>query len=321
MERRIIDMHCDTMMRCYRGEHLAEMQGHMDLERMRRGGMLAQCFALFISTEPDGSRARGSSLSPYELYQGMLEAYNREMALNSGVIRPALRADDVVRNDREGFISSILTIEDGVEIGSDLDRVDELFDAGVRMLALTWNFPNSIGYPNSPDGEKHALGITPFGESVLERMNALGMIIDVSHLSEGGFWDVCRLSEKPFAASHSCCRALCSHQRNLTDSQLRALADKGGIVGVNFYSRFLRDGADQTDISDIVRHLRHMRNVCGTDTIGWGSDFDGIDCSLSFDDCAGFPLILQEMERYFTPDEMEKINSGNFLRVFRDNAG
>lgn len=321
MDRRIIDLHCDTMMRCHAGGHLKELDGHINTEKLRAGGVLAQCFALFISTEPDGSRARGSSLTPYELYQEMLGAYRREMELNEDVIRPALCADDVASNDANGLISSILTVEDGVEIDGKIERIDELYDAGVRMLALTWNYENSIGYPNSPEAAKHSRGLKAFGFEAVTRMNELGMIVDVSHLSEGGFWDVCRNSSRPFAASHSCCRALCGHQRNLTDSQLKAVADKGGIVGMNFYSRFLKDGSDRTDISDIVRHMRHLRDVCGTGAIGWGSDFDGIGCELSFTDCSGFPLILAEMERYFSPDEMEKINSANFLRVWRDNNG
>ena len=321
MERKIIDLHCDTMFEFRKGGSLDDFDGHINLDKMRRGGILAQCFALFIATEPDGSRARNSDLTPYELYRKLLGIYRRETALHSDVLRPALTADGVLRNDRDGFISSILTVEDGVELDGKIERLDELFAEGVRMLALLWNYENCLGYPNSPDADRHALGLKPFGIEAVRRMNELGMIVDVSHLSEGDFWDVCRVSEKPFAASHSCCRALCPHQRNLTDQQLRAVAEKGGVVGMNFYSLFLRDGADSTSIADIVRHMRHVRDVCGTDAMGWGSDFDGFRSQLEFGDCAGFPFILREMEKYFTPEEMEKIDRGNFLRVFRDNAG
>ena len=203
MERAIVDLHCDTIFSFLKGGNLEDSAGHINLDKLRRGGILAQCFALFIATEPDGSRARGGILTPWELYGKLLDIYRGEMERCAGSVRPAFTAEDVLRNDREGFISSILTVEDGVELDGRLERVDRLFADGVRMLALIWNYENSLGFPNSPDADRHALGLKPFGFEAVRRMNELGMIVDVSHLSEGGFWDVYRASEKPFAASHS----------------------------------------------------------------------------------------------------------------------
>ena len=142
------------------------------------------------------------------------------------------------------------------------------------------------------------------------------MIIDVSHLSEGGFYDVAAHSKKPFAASHSCCRALRDHPRNLTDDQLRVLADAGGVVGINFYDQFLGGRDGYTAVDDIVRHILHVRDMAGVDAIAFGSDFDGIESELEFGDYAGFPQILRALEQHFTEDEIDKISSENFLRVF-----
>ena len=243
------------------------------------------------------------------------------MAEASDRIRPALSPADIEANHREGYLSSILTVEDCVEIDGVLDRFDEVYADGVRMMTLTWNYENCIGFPNSADHLAHTKkGLKPFGFDAIEKMNTLGIIIDVSHLSEAGFYDVAAHSKKPSAASHSCCRALKDHPRNLTDAQLRAVADHGGVVGVNFYDGFAGSQDGYTSIDDIVRHVLHIRDKAGVDSIAFGSDFDGIESELEFRDYAGYPRILAALEKHFTDDEMEKICAGNFLRVFTENA-
>ena len=185
------------------------------------------------------------------------------------------------------------------------------------MIALTWNYENCIGFPNSPDHAEHTRrGLKPFGFEALEKMNELGIIIDVSHLSEAGFYDVAAHSKKPFIASHSCCRVLKDHSRNLTDRQLRTLAEAGGVVGVNFYDEFLGDRGGTTAVEDIVRHLLYLRDRAGIESLAFGSDFDGIVSTLEFRDYAGFPQILRALEAHFTDDEIDKITHENFLRVF-----
>ncbi len=171
------------------------------------------------------------------------------------------------------------------------------------------------------------MGLKPFGLEVVERMNELGIVVDVSHLSEGGFWDVAHISNKPFAASHSCARVLCGSSRNLTDAQLRALADKGGVCGINFLSRFLHDPVgnpeqdDYTAVEDVTRHLRHMKNVAGVEALAIGSDYDGISSKLEWDDWSGTEYLLHGLETIFTPEELEKVCWKNALRLFRDAAG
>ena len=318
MNMRVIDLHCDTILGCYtRAKALRDYPGHISLEKLQKGECLAQCFALFIPTHESGREYFGVERDPWELYHALLKCYKENMAACADVIRPALTAGDIRKNKESGFISSILTVEDSVEINGQLERLDEMFLDGVRMITLTWNYENSVGFPNSAEPEAHlSKGMKPFGIQVLERMNELGIIVDVSHLSEAGFYDVARHSKKPFAASHSCCRALKDHSRNLTDDQLRSIGDAGGVVGINFYDVFLGNRDGFTAVEDIIRHMVYAKNKAGIESVALGSDLDGIESTLEFLDYSGYPRLLAAMEKKFTADEIDKICSGNFLRVF-----
>ena len=319
----IIDLHCDTILSCFMGKkNVRELEGHINLDKLKAGGCLAQCFALFIPSNELAVRQFGHEVDTWDLYNQLLAIYKDAIADASDVLRPALSCSDIIENSKNGYMSSILTIEDAVELEGKMERLEQVYKDGVRMIALTWNFENSVGFPNSRDPEKHLkLGLKPFGIEVVQRMNELGMIVDVSHLSEAGFYDIVKYTKKPFVASHSCCRALRDHSRNLTDDQLKALADKGGVVGINFCDDFLNDrGEHYSTIDDVVRHILHIRDKAGVDSIAIGSDFDGIGSKLEFKDYSGLPLILNALESYFTADELEKICHDNFLRVFAAQA-
>jgi membrane dipeptidase len=242
-------------------------------------------------------------------------AYMVRTAANADLIAPAHCVADILANKAAGKMSGVLTVEDGVALDGKIERVDEFYQKGVRMIGLTWNYENCIGYPCKDDAAEHMLGLKPFGIEAVQRMNELGIMIDTSHLSEGGFWDVVKHSSKPFMASHSCARALRNHRRNLTDEQLRALAEKGGICGVNFYSAFLHTDGDLTKIDDIVRHMVYIADKAGIETVAMGSDFDGIDCELEMKDFSGFPALIEKMQKYFTDDEIDLITHKNFLRI------
>ena len=314
----IIDLHCDTILKIYNsGENLKANSYHLDLNKMQRSGYLAQCFALFIDIYDEDNKNTYHS-DPWELYKKILSVYKEAIIKNNDIILPAFSAEDVLKNAEKKKISSILTIEDGALLDNHLERVPEVYEDGVRLLTFTWNYENSIGYPNSPEPDKHMRRLKPFGLEVIRECNKLGILIDVSHLSEGGFNDVCKYSEKPFLASHSCSRSLCSHQRNLTDQQLRSLADAGGVVGINFYSYFLKDDEPTTYSDDIIRHILHIYNTSGIESIAWGSDFDGIDSVVEFQDAGNFPILLSKLEKHFTDDQIEKINYKNFLRVWSE---
>ena len=318
---RFVDLHCDSILEIYtKKKDLADLVGHINLEKLRHGGVLMQCFAAFIATH-DCAERNGVHVGAYELFCAMADIFDRQMALYPDVLAPARSYADVVRNRAEGKISALFTVEDAVPLEGMIERVDEMYARGVRMAALLWNYENSLGFPNSPDAREHAKPLKPFGREAVERMNELGIIVDVSHLSEGGFWDVADISRKPFIASHSCARALCDHSRNLTDAQLRAVAEHGGIVGVNFNSGFLNGRDDYTPNADIVRHMDYIRRKAGIESVALGSDFDGIDCALELRDCAGLPSLAEAMESVFTDDEIDLISSKNALRVLRDTVG
>ena len=314
----IIDLHCDTvLLSAVAGENIRSWNGHINLEKLRKGGCLAQCFALFIPTHEIREKYGLPSENPWENYKWLLRKYQENLELCADVLRPALNAEDIRHNAGAGFISSVLTVEDCAGTDGNPERFEEMYSDGVRMAALTWNYENCVGFPafssDPGDGEK---GLKPFGFEAVEIMNSLGMIIDVSHLSEAGFWDVAKSTKKPFVASHSCCKAICGHPRNLTDSQLKAIGDCGGVVGLNFFAEFLADGGTYTDTDMVVRHLEHIRDKAGIDALAWGSDFDGFDNKIEFEDYSGFGRLLSALEGHFTDYEIEKICNGNFLRVF-----
>ena len=203
--------------------------------------------------------------------------------------------------------------------------MDELYKKGVRLLTLTWNYENCLGSPNSRERTVMDSGLKRFGMEVVERMNDLGIMIDVSHLSDGGFRDCIRHSRVPVVASHSNARSLCPHPRNLSDEMLRAIGEKGGTVGVNFYSAFLREtdgGENRADAEDIVRHVRWMMNQAGEDAVALGTDFDGFaraDLPKGIQDVRDMEKVWETMRRAgITPRQIDKIASGNIRRVIRE---
>ncbi len=314
----IVDLHCDTIS-CVAAlsggkDSLKKSGGHIDLPRLKAGGALLQAFAIFAPAQPvEELLPLGDT--PEAVFDASYACFVGELAQNEGEIAPVRGFGDIEKNRAAGKISALLTLEDGAVVRKPQD-LDDLYAKGVRMIALTWNFPNSLGFPNAIP-EDMAKGLTELGREAISRMEALGMVVDVSHLSDGGFWEVARMASKPFVASHSNARALRGHVRNLTDEMLRALADKGGATGLNFYSLFVGD-EKVTTIEGLLRHALYIRKVAGMEALCLGSDFDGISCDLEFKDYAGYPALLRAFERHFTPREMDLITHGNALRVLRD---
>lgn len=317
----IVDLHCDTLEKLYlENSSLRRCSGQINLEKLQKGGALLQCFAIFIPTH-QAAAEKGITESPYTYLRRVMDVFDREMAENADVIAPVRSMAEVETNRRSGKISALLTVEDGVAVDGRPERLREFYDRGVRLLTLTWNYENCFGFPNSADPALHARGLKPFGLEALGIMESLGMLADVSHLSEGGFLDVARHAKKPFVASHSCARALLDHPRNLTDRQLRILGDCGGVCGVNFYNHFLRNDGSCTTVEDVVRHIRYIADKAGIEAVALGSDFDGINDRLAFCDYSGMPQIAKALSRTFTHSETEKICSGNALRIFREVIG
>ena len=315
---KFIDLHCDTLLRIADSKGamvLAKNDGHIDVEKLRQGDALAQFFAIFIP-KPKAEETFGEDGS-YKFFNWVYETYQKEMEANKQFLAPACNFEDIMKNKADGKISAVLTIEEGDPVQGKIERIQEFYDKGVRLITLTWNYENSIGYPNSDDAEAMKKGLKPFGIEVVKRMNELGMLVDVSHLSEGGFYDVAKHSSKPFVASHSCARNLCSHRRNLWDDQLKVMGETGSIVGVNFASAFMNDGGEVTTIDDVVRHMIHIKNKAGIEAVAFGSDFDGISPTLEFKDYLGMNKIADALTKHFTPAEIDLICNGNALRVIK----
>ena len=307
---KMFDLHCDTITGL--AEHnasLRENEMHIDLQKLRKGGTLAQCFAIFVHQK----WCEENGVSPYGYYCEMRELFYREMRKNADMIAPAFRTSDILENERKGLMSGILTIEAGEPLEGKPERVAEFKKDGVRMITLTWNFENELGFSNLTGG-----GLKPKGREIVDTMNALGVLVDVSHLSDEGFWDCIALSngKHPVVASHSDARALCPHTRNLTDGMLRALGNTGGIVGVNFYADFLRENTNDTRMEDVLRHTLHLIDKAGVDHVAFGSDYDGIGSNLEWGDASGTPRLLDYLHQQISWDDLEKITHKNALRVF-----
>lgn len=341
---KVIDMHCDTIGRLFyepENNSLRRSSFHVDLEKLLKGGYLLQNFALFVESR--------SVENPLETALAMADLYYQELEKNTDIICPVFSYEDIEENQKNGRISAMLTLEEGAVLKGSLSNLRNFFRLGVRMIALTWNYENEIGAPNLRFdenkmplfSERNPKGLTEFGIETILEMERLGMIIDVSHLSDGGFWDIVRHTKKPFVASHSNAASECGVCRNLTDEMIRTLAERGGVTGLNFCTDFLcmpqpetltafsTDHSDQTDsaakpvpvsrIQDIVRHIRHITNVGGIDVCALGSDFDGISNDLEFTDASGIGRIADALKKDgFSENDIEKIFYKNILRIYRE---
>lgn len=311
---KIIDLHCDTLIEGWRHPEKSIVDGDfsINLKLLKENHSMVQFFAMYLS------RQEMKTMDPYDILKGIHGYYEKVIAEHSDLVRPVLKAEDIEKNVNDGVLSSLLTVEDGVFLDGKIERVQEVYDMGVRLITLLWNFENSTGYPNNDDPAVHMKGLKPFGIEVVEKMNELGMIIDTSHMSEGGFYDVAKYSSKPFMASHSCARALCNHRRNLTDDQLKTIGNTGSVAGVNFECSFLKEGSHRATFDQIIQHLLYMTDKAGIESVGFGSDFDGIDDNGELVNYSGFTKLLGIMEKHFTDDEIDMICNKNALRVIRE---
>lgn len=321
------DFHCDTLMGAYfRGCRTAfEYDGAMaSLKKLAVGGCGAQLFAIFMPPVEMCKKA-GDDYPGDEAYiLALKEIFENTLSEHSDIAARAENAADLDANARAGRISAILSMEDCRAVDGRFENIKLFYELGIRMMGLTWNFANCFGYPNSADPELMNKGLTDFGKEAVPFMESLGMGIDVSHLSDGGFWDIVEIAGKPFIASHSNCRALNPHTRSMTDEMIKALADKGGVMGVNFCPEFLHADATRRDstIDGIAFQLRHRINVGGLECAAIGTDFDGIDGELKIPDASHMPRLFEALERKgFTANELDHISHLNAERVLKEILG
>ena len=326
---RVVDMHCDTVLellsRDLKGKEASLYSNDLsiDLEKMKKGNYLLQNFALFTDQK--------ELAIPEQQTMRLYDEYCTQMDKYSDYIAPVYQFSDIEKNDKEGKLSSLLTLEDGGVCFNDLAMLRNYYRMGVRMIALTWNYENGIGYPNlsmkdmngnhpnykrSVDTER---GLTEFGISFVKEMERLGMIVDVSHLNDAGFYDVLKYTTKPFVASHSNARSVCNVARNMSDDMILQLAKRGGVMGLNFCGSFLADRNDHKScVDDMVKHILYIKDLAGIDVIGLGTDFDGISCPLEIENASMMNLLEEALYKAeLTQEEVEKIFYKNVLRVYK----
>lgn len=304
----VVDAHCDSLTQAMdQNRRLGQESdaGQVDFPRLVRGGVNLQFFAAFISPRfRDNPLARAMEVFDF---------FHREAADNAGVVEAVYSYADIKRALSENKLAALLSVEGGEALAGRIEVLRMFYRLGVRSITLTWNGRNELGDGAWESGSGG--GLTRFGFEVVREMNRLGMLVDVSHLSERGFWDVLGQAQKPPAASHSNCRSLCDHPRNLSDDQIKALASAGGVMGLCFYPDFVREKG--ADLEALLDHAEHAASLAGVDCIGLGSDFDGIDAPVAgLKDVTSLPLVTEGLiRRGFSDEEVRKIIGGNFLRV------
>lgn len=325
---KVVDMHCDTIYEIDRlqrkGEDISLRDNHLNisLEKMKQGDYLLQNFAMFTHL--------GKNRDPIQHVQHLIDTFYLEIEKNKDMIRVVYQYDDILKNQSDGYMSALLTLEEGAVVNQDLSYLRNYYRLGVRMITLNWNFPNGIGHPNFDiQGDSHGYhtcdtenGLTDFGIQYVQECEKLGIIIDVSHLSDAGFADVLHYTKKPFVASHSNARTLCNHARNLSDEMILELAERGGVMGINYAADFLDENEKEdalSKISSMVKHILYIKNLVGIDCIGLGSDFDGIPQNLELKDASMMPLLYKALQdAHLSEEEIEKIFYKNVLRVYKE---
>jgi membrane dipeptidase len=288
-------------------------EGHVDFPRLAEGGVDLEFFALWIEPEFKLERSTKRAL---ELFDALVS----QIQENKQRIELVLSFADIERIHSQGKICALASVEGGEAIEGSLPVLRMFHRLGIRAMGLTWNERNQLA---DGAGESRTQGgLTNIGVETVREMNRLGMVVDVSHLSEAGFRDVLEVSTKPVIASHSNCRALTSHRRNLTDDQIRGLAQNGGVMGIVFAEDFLTSdpAKEPASINNVIDHLEYAVKIGGVDHVGIGSDFDGIEkAPKGLEDSSKFPNITIELvKRGYREEEIFKILGGNFLRVLKE---
>ncbi len=314
----IFDGHCDTLLEVLEGKRtlgVRSSEGHIDLPRLREGGVTAQLVAIFIEDRYLPAGATKQTLR-------VLDVLYRELQANADTLVLAMRAEDIEHAKSAGKVAAVVGIEGAEALEEDLGVLRVFYRLGVRLLTVAWSRRNQAAdgaYESRTGG-----GLSNFGLKLVEECNKLGILLDVSHLSAAGVRDVLQASSQPVIASHSNAYALCANVRNLTDEQLTALAAKGGVVGVTFVPSFIVEGGKDASLERLLDHVDHIVQVAGIDHVGLGSDFDGFGSPppVGLEDATHLPGITAGLlERGYAEDAVRKVLGGNLLRVFRQVVG
>ncbi|ONI44054.1 hypothetical protein AN641_08715 [Candidatus Epulonipiscioides gigas] len=303
----MIDFHADTAYELIKYKSsILKNNGHVDLEKLKEGGYLAQWFAMFINLK------KLNDIPIFDCFNDMYNYFVEEVEKNRGKIEIVSTYSEYQRAIKAHKIAAFLSLEEGEVVKDGLHMIDKLEDMKIRLMTITWNLKNSLGSPHTFPNE----GLTDYGKEVVNYLNTKNILVDVSHLSDKGIDEILSISKKPVIASHSNARAKWNHTRNLSDEHIKQIANTGGIIGVNFYNDFL-SASKISKIYDIVQMTKYLVNVAGEDNIGIGSDFDGIDCPLEIKNASFINLLKDALRKEFTSNQIDKLTFKNAERIIQ----
>jgi len=313
----VVDTHCDTLGHFLRQSwprrpprKLGERsdQGHIDLPRLVEGGVTCQTFAMYTGNKAIVPEATLRALQ-------MVDVFYSEIEANDGIVS-VTTSDEIVAAKEEGKAAGLLSMEGAEPLMGDIGLLRVFYKLGVRMLSFAWNYRTP--FADGLNAKRAESKLPDLGVQALEEMGRLGMVFDVSHLSDSNFLDVAEVMKGPFIASHSNCRDVCDHPRNLTDDMIRALADHGGVMGMNFAPAFV--AKENATVENVVDHIDHIVDLVGPEYVGLGSDFDGIgQPPAGLEDVSRMPNITRVLvKREYSDDDILDILGGNHMRVFKE---
>ena len=299
---KLFDLHCDTLFELNdKSQDLENSELAVSLKGMQKYDKIVRCFAIYTPDTLKGAEAREHLKNLYSIFVKQLARYNDKIT----------RVTDL-ESLNKSHIGAVLTVENGSVLAGDFNNIKELSEMGVKLFSITWNGENELGF-----GQLKNRGLKPFGKECIPVLEQNGITIDVSHLSDKGFEDVCTISKNPFVASHSNSRKICPHKRNLTDEQIKEIIARGGLIGLNFYKGFLNKNFDLADKYDIIKHAEHILSLGGENTLCIGTDFDGAEIVGEYD--SDSKLICLEnlfLQNGFSREITDKIlfnNANNFF--------
>lgn len=305
----LFDGHCDTILRCYlEGGGLRRQAGHLDLERRRGKGRWAQFFATFGSPEDMPGR------SLWEVFLEEYALFRSEMDANADLVAFCRTGEEARAAFAAGKTAAFLSAEGAELLDCDPDKLRLAHRMGVRIVSITWNHPNALSGTNAEEPDR---GLSEQGRAFVKTMGELGMLVDVSHLSAPGFWDVMEVTDRPVVATHSNARAIFPHPRNLTDAQFTAIINTNGVAGLNMYAGFL---GDDPDFDTVVSHLEHFLALGGENNVSMGGDWDGItQMPRGMSGIQDMEKLYEHLlRRNYSESLLEKVFYSNLMRVVNE---
>lgn len=305
----LFDGHCDTILKCYlEGGGLRRQTGHLDLERRRGKGSWAQFFATFGSPEDMPGR------SLWEIFLEEYALFRSEIDANADLVTFCRTGAEAEAAFAAGKMAAFLSAEGAELLDCDLEKLRMAHRMGVRIVNITWNHPNALSGTNAEEPDR---GLSEQGRAFVKTMGELGMLVDVSHLSDPGFWDVMEITHRPVVATHSNSRAVFPHPRNLTDEQFAAIINTNGVAGLNMYAGFL---GDDPDLDTVVSHLEHFLALGGENNVSMGGDWDGItSMPRGMNGIQDMEKLYEHLlRRNYSETLLEKVFYSNLMRVVNE---